>query len=79
MLPAASVSGYYFSHPESRYFSLGKIGRDQVESYAARQGWDPKTAERWLSPNLDYDSTSAGSTTKGAAGKSVETGAQKAR
>ncbi len=79
MLPAASVSGYYFSHPESRYFSLGKIGRDQVESYAARQGWDLETAERWLSPNLDYDSTSAGSATKRAAGKSVETDAQKAR
>jgi len=54
MLPLASVSGFYFSHPESRYFAVAKIDRDQVEDYARRKGWDPKTAERWLAPNLGY-------------------------
>jgi len=52
MLPAASVSGYYFWHPESRYFGLGRIGRDQLEDYAARKGWSIAEAERWLAPNL---------------------------
>jgi 5-methyltetrahydrofolate--homocysteine methyltransferase len=55
MWPAASVSGYYFSHPESRYFGIGRIGRDQVVDYAARKGWTVETAERWLAPNLNYD------------------------
>ncbi len=55
MLPAASVSGIYFSHPESRYFSVGRIGRDQVESYARRKGVAIEEIERWLSPNLSYD------------------------
>jgi 5-methyltetrahydrofolate--homocysteine methyltransferase len=55
MLPAASVSGYYFWHPQSQYFGVGKIGRDQVEDYAARKGMDVATAERWLSPNLNYE------------------------
>jgi 5-methyltetrahydrofolate--homocysteine methyltransferase len=55
MWPGASVSGLYFAHPESRYFSLGKIGRDQVADYAARKGWDIATAERWLGPSLGYD------------------------
>ena len=55
MLPAASVSGFYFSHPESRYFSLGKIEQDQVLDYARRKGLDVKTVERWLAPNLNYD------------------------
>ncbi len=55
MLPAAAVSGWYFGHPQSRYFGLGKIGRDQVQDYAARKGMDFKVMERWLSPNLDYD------------------------
>ena len=55
MTPAASVCGWYFSHPEARYFGLGRIGRDQVEDYAARRGWDLPTAERWLAPNLAYD------------------------
>jgi 5-methyltetrahydrofolate--homocysteine methyltransferase len=55
MLPAASVSGFYFSHPQSRYFAVGKIGRDQVADYAARRGWDLATAERWLAPSLAYD------------------------
>src|SRR5690606_9089139 len=54
MLPAAAVCGYYFSHPDSRYFVLGRIGRDQVEDYARRKGWTVAEAERWLAPNLDY-------------------------
>ena len=55
MLPAASVSGYYFSHPQSQYFGVGKIGRDQVEDYARRKGMDVASVERWLSPNLNYE------------------------
>jgi 5-methyltetrahydrofolate--homocysteine methyltransferase len=55
MLPGASVSGYYFWHPKSQYFGLGKIGRDQVEDYARRKGMDVSTMERWLSPNLNYE------------------------
>jgi 5-methyltetrahydrofolate--homocysteine methyltransferase len=55
MLPAASVSGFYFSHPESRYFALGKIGRDQILDYHRRKGMDLATVERWLAPNLNYD------------------------
>ncbi len=55
MLPAASVSGYYFSHPQSQYFGVGKIERDQVEDYARRKGMDVAAVERWLSPNLNYE------------------------
>ncbi|OUR71982.1 methionine synthase [Methylophaga sp. 41_12_T18] len=55
MLPTAAVSGFYFSHPESRYFGLGKIDKDQVEDYAERKGWSMDVAERWLSPALSYD------------------------
>ena len=55
MWPAAAVSGLYFSHPESRYFGVGKIGRDQVADYAARKGWELEEAERWLAPILNYD------------------------
>jgi 5-methyltetrahydrofolate--homocysteine methyltransferase len=55
MYPAASVSGYYFAHPESKYFGLGKISKDQVEDYAKRKGMDLATVERWLAPNLGYD------------------------
>jgi 5-methyltetrahydrofolate--homocysteine methyltransferase len=55
MAPAASVSGWYFSHPDSRYFGVGRIGRDQVEDYARRTGRSVAEAERWLSPNLGYD------------------------
>ena len=55
MWPAAAVSGLYFSHPESRYFGVGKIGRDQVADYAARKGWSLEEAERWLAPILNYD------------------------
>jgi 5-methyltetrahydrofolate--homocysteine methyltransferase len=54
-LPAASVSGLYFGHPAARYFAVGRIGRDQVEDYAARKGIEISAAERWLRPNLAYD------------------------
>lgn len=54
MLPAASVSGLYFSHPQSHYFGVGKIEKDQVEDYARRKGWDLAKAERWLAPILNY-------------------------
>ncbi|MGE5624118.1 MAG: methionine synthase [Bacillota bacterium] len=54
MWPAAAVSGFYFSHPESGYFAVGRINRDQVEDYARRKGMDLPTAERWLAPNLGY-------------------------
>ncbi|GLS01770.1 methionine synthase [Brevundimonas denitrificans] len=55
MTPPASVSGLYFGHAESHYFGVGKIDPDQVEDYARRKGWDVATAERWLSPILNYD------------------------
>ena len=55
MYPTAAVSGFYFAHPEARYFAVGKIGRDQVESYAKRQGISVADAEKWLAPNLGYD------------------------
>ncbi|OCX51171.1 methionine synthase [Mucilaginibacter sp. PPCGB 2223] len=54
MMPAASVSGFYFAHPQSRYFGLGKISKDQVEDYAKRKGMPLEEVERWLSPNLAY-------------------------
>ena len=55
MLPAAAVSGWYFSHPDSRYFVVGRVSRDQVADYARRKGVSLTQAERWLAPNLDYD------------------------
>ncbi|HEX5961332.1 MAG TPA: methionine synthase [Rhodanobacteraceae bacterium] len=55
MYPAAAVSGWYFSHPDSQYFVVGKLTKDQVEDYAQRKGWTLAEAERWLSANLDYD------------------------
>ncbi len=55
MHPAASVSGLLFAHPESRYFAVGKIGRDQVEDYAARKRMSVREVERWLAPNLGYE------------------------
>ena len=55
MLPTASVSGYYFWHPQAQYFGVGKIERDQVEDYARRKALDVATTERWLAPNLNYD------------------------
>ncbi len=55
MWPGSSVSGFYYAHPESRYFGVGKIERDQVESYARRKGVSQAEAERWLAPNLNYE------------------------
>jgi 5-methyltetrahydrofolate--homocysteine methyltransferase len=55
MWPGASVCGLYFSHPQSHYFGVGKIERDQVEDYARRKGWSPQEAEKWLAPVLNYD------------------------
>ena len=55
MWPGSSVSGLYFAHPDARYFSLGKIERDQVADYAARKGLTLAEVERWLGPNLNYE------------------------
>jgi len=55
MWPGAAVSGWYFSHPQSQYFVVGRLGRDQVADYAERKGWTLAEAERWLSSNLAYD------------------------
>jgi 5-methyltetrahydrofolate--homocysteine methyltransferase len=55
MWPASSVSGWYLAHPETKYFGVGKIGRDQVVDYAERKGMSIEEVERWLSPYLDYD------------------------
>ncbi len=55
MWPGASVSGWYFSHPDSQYFVVGRLGPDQVADYAERKGWDLDTAHRWLAPNLGYE------------------------
>ncbi|RMH86198.1 MAG: methionine synthase, partial [Calditrichaeota bacterium] len=54
MHPAASVCGYYFAHPESRYFGVGRIGRDQVADYARRKGMEISVMERWLASIIDY-------------------------
>ena len=54
MLPTAAVSGFYFAHPESQYFGVARIGRDQVEDYAARKGMTLAATEKWLSPWLSY-------------------------
>ena len=59
MYPTAAVSGFYFSHPDARYFSVGKIGRDQLESYASRKGMSVAEAEKWLAPILGYDPAAA--------------------
>jgi len=59
MWPAAAVSGFYFAHPDARYFAVGKIGRDQVEDYARRSGTSFAEAERWLGPNLGYPADAA--------------------
>jgi 5-methyltetrahydrofolate--homocysteine methyltransferase len=58
MMPAAAVSGIYLAHPQARYFSVGRLGRDQVEDYAARKGMMVPEAERWLAPNLGYEARS---------------------
>ena len=55
MTPAASVSGIYLGHPDARYFTVGRVDRDQVVDYAARKGLALEEAERWLAPNLGYD------------------------
>jgi 5-methyltetrahydrofolate--homocysteine methyltransferase len=55
MTPASSVSGLYIAHPESAYFAVGRIERDQVEDYAKRKGMEVRVAERWLGPILNYD------------------------
>ena len=55
MTPAASVSGFYFAHPDAHYFAVGRLGRDQVEDYARRKGLSVEETERWLAPNLGYD------------------------
>ena len=55
MAPAAAVSGLYFAHPDARYFTVGRLGRDQVTDYAARKQMSITDAERWLSPNLSYE------------------------
>ncbi len=55
MFPAAAVSGWYFAHPQAQYFAVGKVDKDQVESYNARKGQDMRVTERWLAPNLGYD------------------------
>jgi 5-methyltetrahydrofolate--homocysteine methyltransferase len=59
MSPPSSVSGLYFGHPDSHYFGVGKIDRDQIEDYARRKGWTVEIAERWLSPILNYDPAQA--------------------
>ena len=55
MYPTAAVSGWYFSHPDSKYFGLGQISKDQVEDYAERKDFGLEEAERWLAPVLNYD------------------------
>ena len=59
MLPAASVSGLYFSHPQAKYFNVGRLGRDQIEAYARRKGVRLEDVEKWLGPNLAYDPAAA--------------------
>ena len=54
MTPAASVSGLYFAHPDARYFTVGRLGRDQIEDYAARMNLSVEETEKWLASNLGY-------------------------
>jgi 5-methyltetrahydrofolate--homocysteine methyltransferase len=55
MQPGAAVSGFYFAHPEAKYFAVAKLAKDQVEDYASRKEMTMPQAERWLSANLDYE------------------------
>jgi 5-methyltetrahydrofolate--homocysteine methyltransferase len=59
MWPASAVAGFYLAHPQSSYFAVGKIGRDQVEDYARRSGMTLSEAEKWLAPNLSYEPQAA--------------------
>jgi 5-methyltetrahydrofolate--homocysteine methyltransferase len=59
MFPTAAVSGFYYAHPEARYFSVGNVGRDQVRSMAERKGISISELEKWLAPNLGYDPAAA--------------------
>ena len=59
MLPTAAVSGWYFAHPQARYFGIGRIGHDQMKNYAHRKGWSEAVAERWLAPILGYEPAAA--------------------
>ena len=59
MFPTAAVSGFYYSHPDARYFSVGSIARDQLKSFAERKGMSIREAERWLAPNLGYEPSAA--------------------
>jgi 5-methyltetrahydrofolate--homocysteine methyltransferase len=59
MYPASSVSGFYLSHPDARYFAVGKIGKDQVSDYARRKGMPLEDVERWLAPYLSYEPAAA--------------------
>src|SRR5262249_11346400 len=80
MWPGASVCGLYFSHPESHYFGVGKIERDQVEDYARRKGWTVAEAEKWLAPVLNYDlMAAAGCAAGSAAGIGAEATLMKVR
>jgi 5-methyltetrahydrofolate--homocysteine methyltransferase len=67
MVPAAAVSGWYIAHPDSFYFGLGRIGRDQVEDYAGRKGMSVEEVERWLGPNLGYEASAPASAGVGSA------------
>jgi 5-methyltetrahydrofolate--homocysteine methyltransferase len=67
MWPASSVSGLYFAHPDSKYFGIGKIGRDQVLDYHLRKGMDLRSVERWLGPNLNYEPDITSQPTAGSA------------
>jgi len=53
MFPGAAVSGWYFAHPDARYFAVAQIQADQVADYTARKGWDDQTAQMWLGPNIN--------------------------
>lgn len=55
MWPGASVSGWYYAHPDAQYFVVGRVNREQVEDYARRKGWTLPEAEKWLAPNLGYE------------------------